>query len=393
MIYVGIDVASEKHDFFMISNLGETYTHRSITIDNNNDGYKKLHKSIQEFCGVTKDSKVRIGLESTGFYHKNIVYFLLQKGYDVMIMNPVLINLYKKSRKVHVAKNDNIDSIYICKYLQDNEESFKPYTIISYHTETLKALSRERFSLVEELRKAKINIYKLVSQIFPEFLKLFSNIYQGSALAILEKYPATNRLSNAHLKTISSLVHGKCSTSAEKIINAAKVSIGIKDEHLSFLLSQGIKKLKYISSQIDDYDMQIQHYVNLINPTILTISGIGYTTAGLILGEIGDINNFQNAEKLISYAGLDVITYESGKYKATNTSISKKGSVYLRYALYQVSKVCWLHDPMFNAYYLKKQLENKHFYVILGHLQKKIVKVIYSVLKNNKAYTPHIQTI
>lgn len=351
MIYVGIDVASEKHDFFMISNLGETYTHRSITIDNNNDGYKKLHKSIQEFCGVTKDSKVRIGLESTGFYHKNIVYFLLQKGYDVMIINPVLINLYKKSRKVHVAKNDNIDSIYICKYLQDNEESFKPYTIISYHTETLKALSRERFSLVEELRKAKINIYKLVSQIFPEYLKLFSNIYQGSALAILEKYPSTNRLSNAHLKTISSLVHGKCSTSAEKIINAAKVSIGIKDEHLSFLLSQGIKKLKYISSQIDDYDMQIQHYVNLINPTILTISGIGYTTAGLILGEIGDINNFQNAEKLISYAGLDVITYESGKYKATNTSISKKGSVYLRYALYQVSKVCWLHDPMFNAYY------------------------------------------
>ena len=77
--------------------------------------------------------------------------------------------MYKKSRKVHAAKNDNIDSKYICKYLQDTETVFKPYTLISYHTEALKALSRERFSLVNELRLAKINIYKLVTQIFPEF--------------------------------------------------------------------------------------------------------------------------------------------------------------------------------------------------------------------------------
>ena len=90
------------------------------------------------------------------------------------------------------------------------------------------------------------------------------------------------------------------------------------------------------------------------------------------------------------YVGIDVIVYESGKYKASNLSISKKGSIYLRYALYQVAKVCWRFDPMFNAYYLKKQAENKHFYVILGHLEKKITKVIYSVLKNNKPYSPQI---
>ena len=80
--------------------------------------------------------------------------------------------------------------------------------------------------------------------------------------------------------------------------------------------------------------------------------------------------------------------YESGKYKATNKSISKKGSKYLRYALYQVSKVIWRFDPSFNKYYLKKQLENKHYYVILGHIQTKVLKVIYSVLKTNQPYTP-----
>ena len=390
MIYVGIDIASQKHDYFMISSNGESYTNRSITISNDNDGYNKLHKSIQEFCGASNDYIVRIGLESTGFYHKNLVSYLLTQGYEVMVINPILTNMYKKSKKVHIQKNDNIDSIYICKYLMDTETVFKPYTITSYHTDALKSLSRERFSLVEDLRLTKTKLYKLLTQLFPEYLELFSNIYKGSALDILKKYNSPLKLSKAHHKTIASMIHGKCLVTADKLIEAAKSSIGINDEYLSFQLSQTINRLKSLQSDIDEYTKQISKYVDMINPNILTISGIGYVTAGLILGEIGDINRFKNAEHLISYAGLDVIIYESGKYKATNLSISKKGSVYLRYALYQVAKVCWIHDPMFNEYYIKKQSENKHFYVILGHLQKKLVRVIYSVLKNNKPYSPQI---
>ena len=390
MIYVGIDVASQKHDYFIMSDQGEVYTNHSITIPNTDDGYEKLHKSIQEFCGAIKDYKVRIGLESTGFYHKNLVSYLLAQDYEVMVINPILTNMYKKSRKIHIQKNDNIDSIYICKYLGDTHTVFKPYTTISYHTEALKSLSRERFSLVDDLRLVKITIYKLITQLFPEYLKLFSNVYQGSALDILERYNNPSKLSKAHLSTVSSMIHGKCSATTEVLIKTAKTSIGIQDDYLSFQLSQAIKRLKFIESEIKEYDNQIKYYVDMINTNILTITGVGYTTAGLILGEIGDINNFKNSEHLISYAGLDVIIYESGKYKATNLSISKKGSAYLRYALYQVAKSCCIHDPMFHKYYLKKQNENKHYYVILGHIEKKLTKVIYSVLKNNKPYSPQI---
>lgn len=390
MIYVGIDVASQKHDYFMINSQGDVYTSRSVSIPNTEQGYKKLHNSIKDFCGATNDFQVRIGLESTGFYHLNIISFLLEQKLDVMIINPLLINTYKKSKKVHVAKNDNIDSFYICKYLIENEDSYKPYTLKSYHTHALKALSRERFSLVNDLRLVKLNIYKLISQIFPEFLSLFSNIYQGSALDILTLYNNPTKISKARLSSIDSLLHGRCNTSAKQIIDCAKASIGIKSEHLYFLLKHAIVKLNYIQSIINEYDSHIKKYVDNIAPYILSVPGVSYTTAGLILGEINDISNFKNSDSLISYAGLDVIVYESGKYKASNLSISKKGSIYLRYALYQVAKVCWRFDPMFNAYYLKKQSENKHFYVILGHLEKKIVKVIYSVLKNNKLYSPQI---
>ena len=145
-------------------------------------------------------------------------------------------------------------SINICKYLQDNQKDFKPYTLTSYHTESLKSLSRDRFSIIEELRKAKLDVYRILSQLFPEYLKLFSNIYQGSALEIITKYPSPKKLAKAHLETISNMLHGKCKTTAEDIINAAKASIGNNNDYLSFSLVQAIKTLNFIQSKINDYD-------------------------------------------------------------------------------------------------------------------------------------------
>ncbi len=118
----------------------------------------------------------------------------------------------------------------------------------------------------------------------------------------------------------------------------------------------------------------------------MTIPGIGYITAASILGEIGDINHFPNPDHLTSFAGLDLEIYESGKYKATNLSISKKGSRYLRNALFQVSRVIWQNDKQFKDYYDKKKAEGKKYLVIVGHIEKKLIRVIYSVLKNNKDY-------
>ena len=387
MIFVGIDVASDKHDFFITNELGEVYSKRSMTIDNSILGFKKLHKFITEFCEANNDYKVRIGLESTGFYHLNIIKYLLDNNFEVMLINPILTNMFKKSKWIHKAKTDNIDSQYICKYLNDTKQDFKPYTITSYHTEGLKSLSRERFCLVDDLRKVKLSIYRVLTQLFPKYLKLFSNVYQGSALNILELYNSPKKLSRVHLDTIASLIHGKCKVSAVDVIKAAKNSIGIDSDILSFQLTQLIKRLKSLNSEIHEYDSMIKSYVDKINSNILTIPGIGYTTAGIILGEIGDISRFQGPDKLTSFCGLDIEVYESGKFKATNHKISKKGSKYLRYALWQVAKVCWIYDPIFNKYYLKKKSENKHHFVILGHIEKKLVRVIYSILKNNTKYT------
>ncbi len=391
MIYVGIDIASEKHDYFMIQGeTGVVFSSKSITIANSEEGYKKLHSDISAFCGATGDSNVHIGLESTGIYHTNIIHFLLSYNYDVMMINPILTNMVRKASKVHSPKNDNLDSQTICKYMIDNPDKFLPYTPSLYHNEALKSIARKRFFIVEDLRKAKLAVNNLVQIIFPEFKALFSNIYGDSPIAILKEYKTPKALAKARISKLASLLHGRCKCSAEQLIDAAKTSVGISNDFYAFQLVDAIEEMEHIKRRITSYDVRIKAYVDELCPNLLTIPGVGYITAGLIAGEIRDINRFHSAESLVSYAGIDVTVYQSGKYNASHLLPSKKGSRYLRYALFQVARIAWQHDPVFKAYYEKKQAEVKHHYVILGHIQKKLIRVIYSILKNNSTYTPNL---
>ena len=387
MIIVGIDVASEKHDYFMLQKeTGTVFSSSAITIPNNEAGYKKLHRDIQSFCGAIGDSKVRIGLESTGIYSANIIAFLLEQNYETMMINPILTNMTRKASKVHSPKNDNLDAQTICKYLVDNESSFAPYTPTLYHIQSLKSLSRKRFFIVEELRKAKLAVNNLVQIIFPEFKTLFSNIYGTSALSVLKEYPSTQKLAKAHFNKVSALLNGHCKCTADQLIEAARHTVGLKSDCYTFVLLDAIAELEHIQRRVDSYDAQIKHYVNDICPNLLSIPGVGYTTAGLIAGEIGDINRFHSTDSLVSFSGTDCTVYESGKYKALHCIPSKKGSRYLRYALFQVARVIWQHDTIFADYYDKKAAEGKHYYVILGHIQKKLIRIIFSLMKSGHKY-------
>ena len=387
MIIVGIDVASEKHDYFMLrKETGEYFSSTAITIPNNEAGYKKLHRDIQSFCGATGDSKVRIGLESTGIYSTNIIAFLLEQNYETMMINPILTNMTRKASKVHSPKNDNLDAQTICKYLVDNESSFAPYTPTLYHIQSLKSLSRKRFFIVEDLRKAKLAVNNLVQIIFPEFKTMFSNIYGTSALSVLKEYPSPQKLAKAHSNKVAALLNGHCKCTANQLIEAARHTVGLKSDCYAFELQDAIAELEHIQRRVDSYDSQIKHYVSEICPNLLSIPGVGYTTAGLIAGEIGDINRFHSVDNLVSFGGIDCTVYESGKYKAQHCIPSKKGSRYLRYALFQVARIIWQCDPTFKEYYDKKAAEGKHYYVILGHIQKKVIRVIYSVMKNGQKY-------
>lgn len=195
MIYVGIDVASQKHDCFLLKDTGEVFSKTSFTIKNDFEGYKKLHNSILQFVESTKDSNVRIGLESTGHYSKNILLYLIKQGYQTTLINPILTNMDRKASTVRKTKTDKIDAKAICKFLDKNRFDFKPYTLLSYHIDALKPLTRQRFSLVKQMTQQKLIFQRLVNVIFPELLSHFSNDYGESVLNILYSYPTPKKTS------------------------------------------------------------------------------------------------------------------------------------------------------------------------------------------------------
>ena len=390
MILVGIDVASNKHDIFIMNALGEVFN-KHFTIDNTRQGYKKLLEQISLAKEFFKDSNVRIGLESTGHYSRNILHFLILEGYDVMFINPVLTNMDRKASSVRKTKTDSIDAKAICMFLIRNQNDFKPYTLSSYHIDELKILVRQRKSLKKQLNQITNQLHAFLDQAFPEYHTVFKNILSNASLTLLSSYASLSELKRVRVNTLSELLkksskgrHGLAKV--ELIKTLVKDSIGIDSASLSLSIKQSVQTIRTIESQIDQINQLLEHHIIESKTTLLSIPGVGTQTGAIILAEIGDINRFKSDNALLAYAGLDPSVYQSGNYEG-NFKISKRGSSILRWAIFQAAKIAVIHDPVFNAYYEKKKSEGKHYLTIIGHVTKKLLRVIRSILKNNSVYT------
>ena len=144
MVFVGIDVAKDKHDCFILNSEGEVLTD-VFTIANNREGFELLLKRIRS-CTRPAD-RIKVGLEATGHYSNNIVRFLLDNGLAPVVINPLHTNLYRKSLSLRQTKTDRIDARTIAMMLMSDVD-LKSYTNILYHNEELKSLTRYRFDKV-----------------------------------------------------------------------------------------------------------------------------------------------------------------------------------------------------------------------------------------------------
>lgn len=169
MILVGIDVAKDKHDCFIMNSDGEVLA-KAFSFTNNKEGFNFLYEKI---CPVSNDSdNIKVGLEATGHYSYNLLGFLLDKGLPTFVINPLHTNLYRKSLSLRKTKTDKVDSRTIAMMLL-SEISLKPYSDTSYHNEELKSLSRYRFTKVQERAKLKTSVSRLVQILFLSSKNLF----------------------------------------------------------------------------------------------------------------------------------------------------------------------------------------------------------------------------
>ena len=389
MICVGIDVAKNKHDCIILSSEGEVLAD-VFTIPNNAEGFDTLLQVIRR-CARRED-KIKVGLEATGHYSYNILGFLLDKGLATYVINPLHTNLYRKSLSLRKTKTDRVDARTIATMLMSDVD-LKSYTDTAYHNEELKSLTRYRFDRVKERAKLKTSISRLVTILFPELEKLVPSLHMPSVYALLSEFPGAKQIAEAHLTRLKTLLHEASKghygrDMALELRDTARDSIGSAMPAKSLELKHTIRLIQELDAEIEDIEFAIQTIMKEMQSPITTIPGMGFRMGAMILAEIGDFSRFNSPDKILAYAGMSPSTYQSGQLSLSGTysHMEKRGSRYLRYALYNATKYVCFWDPTFAAYLAKKRAEGKHYNVALSHAAKKLVRLIYAMEKSQRSY-------
>jgi transposase len=388
MVFVGIDVAKDKHDCFIISSEGEVL-HDVFTISNTMAGFDDLFQRIS-FASVDL-GKVKVGLEATGHYSYNLLGFLLDKGLATFVINPLHTNLYRKSLSLRKTKTDKVDARTIASMLM-SDVNLKSYTDTAYHNEELKSLTRYRFDKVQERAKLKTSVSRLVTILFPELEGLVSTLHLASVYTLLSEFPGAAQLAEANLTHLKSVLAdaSKGHYDRDKAIelrDAARCSIGSKLPAKSLELRHTIKLIREMDAEIDEIETEIRRIMDEIASPITTIPGIGYRMGAMIIAEIGDFSMFDSPDKILAYAGLSPSTYQSGKLDGSYSRMEKRGSRYLRYAIFNATKYVCHWEPTFAAYLAKKRDEGKHYNVAISHAAKKLVRLIYALEKSGQTFS------
>ena len=387
MICVGIDVAKNKHDCFILNSEGEILAD-VFTIPNNADGFDALLQTIRS-CSCPEDT-IKVGLEATGHYSYNILGFLLNKGLHTFVINPLHTNLYRKSLSLRKTKTDRVDARTIATMLMSDVD-LKSYTDTAYHNEELKSLTRYRFDKVRDRAKLKSSVSRLVCILFPELESLVPTLHMKSIYSLLEEMPGAKQISACHLTHLKSVLteHSKGRYGKDKateIREAARKSIGSSMPAKSLELQHTIRLIRELDNEIMEIETMIENLMLETNSPITTIPGIGTRMGAMILAEVGDFSSFDSPDKILAYAGLSPSTYQSGQLTSTYAHMEKRGSRYLRYAIFNATKYVCLWDPTFEAYLAKKRAEGKHYNVAISHAAKKLVRLIYAMEKSGQPY-------
>lgn len=246
--------------------------------------------------------------------------------------------------------------------------------------------------MVSDLKRKVIS---LLDQVFPEYSKLFTDTFGKSSLEILTEYSTPEEFldvdTNALTETLAIASKGRFGLcKAEQIKDAAANSFGIKlaTDTFSFQIKQLIEQIKFVEDHIAELEQEISNLLKKLDTPIETIPGISPVLDAIILSEIGDIKRFKNGSKLVAFAGIDPTVKQSGEFIGTKNKMSKRGSPYLRRAIWLAANVAAFNDPVLSAYYNKKREQGKHHFTAVGAVARKLLYIIHAVLRNNKPYTP-----
>ena len=388
MYIVGIDIGKNHHEASIVSPEGKQIG-RSLRFATTHKGADSLMSFIFKNIG---NSPCVFGMEATGHYWYPIYSFLKAKGYTIYVINPIQSDSLRKMY-IRQTKNDSIDSFLIAEVIRFGQ--FGTTSMADENILAMRQLCRYRDSVISSRTEIKLRIGTIMEQIFPEYEKQFSSLWVSTSMGILEKYLTPENIENAPIDELFKIIKDKSHNRLTKakaisIKEAAADTFGIKiaQDAFSFQLKQLIDRMNFLDKQIEALDIEIMKYYEQFDCYLHTIPGIGIIGAATILAEIGDISRFKNSSALVAFAGIDPTVRQSGEFNSTHNHMSKRGSPYLRHAIFLAATTCSFHNSPLNAYYKKKRDQGKHHLTATGAVARKLTTVIYAVLRDGKPYEP-----
>lgn len=382
--YIGIDISKYKHDFCIISNTGEVIVENS-SFENNKKGFQSFLDQLKPY----NKQDIQIAFEATGHYSMNLELFLTNQDYSFMKVNPLVVHQFLKARSLRRTKTDKADSFTMASYLMSIQ--YKPNSCLLYNIYTLKSLCRSREQLIKERSKFEVLLTNELDRTFPEIKPFFNNMISTTLLFILDKYKNPEHITlMKDYDSIRCISHGKFTYAKFAMLKElAKNSVGCHDNNTDLLISTYVSIINNFNDKINPINKQISTIIKDLNPRMLSIPGLGEISAAIILSEYGDISNFSSPNKMLAFAGLEPSIIQSGTLEH-NGKMVKHGSGHLRYAIMNIAMTILRYSPTFYDYYLKKRSEGKCHRVALSHVCKKLIRVIYSLEKNNIDFDPSL---
>ena len=385
MFYLGIDIGKNTHVASLVDDKKKVIF-KAFSFSNSIDGAESLILKLEAF-----KNELEVGMESTGHYWLSLYSYLVEKNFTVRVINPIQTDGWRQGIEIRKRKTDVIDSLLIADLLRYGD--FVETSLSNEDYLSLRNLSRFRSYLISSIGDLKRKTIALLDQVFPDYASSFSNIFGKTSKEILSNFSTPSDFEDINsddLNTFLESVSKKnyASKKIDELSKKASSSFGINFclDSFSLQIKMLIEQISFIQNQVSDVENKIEVLLEKLNSPITTIPGIGSVNAATILGEIGDIKRFSNPSKLVAYAGLDASISQSGEYESTYNHMSKRGSPYLRRALFQSALIAEFCDPVFSDYYQKKISEGKHHLVATNAVARKLCHTIFAVLTKNEPY-------
>jgi hypothetical protein len=337
-------------------------------------------------------------LEDVSHFGRNLSIYLLEKEEIVKEVNSALSYMERKSYPT-MKKSDSWDAQCVCAVLIRRHEILPVANPQDYYW-VMKQLFHRRNALVRTRTKLLQQFHDQIQYDYPSYKKFFHEVECKTSIAFFNKYPSGHTLKGVSAEELGEFLKevSKNAVSTKK----AELILGLVEEDAvkehgyqfcrDFIIQSMMRNIIFVQDELQKIDVLQKQLLKERNYYLETMPGINTVTASALIALIGDINRFKSNRKLANYAGVAPLCFGSGS-KEHVVQNKEQGNRQLYAVLYLLAiQQVHLNDkgnarnPVFRAYYERKISEGKTKIQSLLCIMRRLVNIIYSMMKNQTEY-------